>query len=170
MIAESKPWKDELLANARTLMRCTHSKRRSERRSLAVERAIFISAYIMRKLWEAEKLSSSWKDRKVRCTIHALKDQAPDFLNWHRIEEHYDLGASKSDWLTAIEFCHRLIHSYVFVECEARNKTVRGVFFASDQTKNRGLWFVKISDVVKLLQQTGRDYPASAEWVRHPSK
>lgn len=168
MIWESKPWKNELLANARLLKRYAESKRRSERRSFGIERTIFLSAYIMRKLWEAGKLSSSWEKRKVACILHPPKSRIPDRLSWHRIDEHYNLDVSNLDSLTAIEFCHRLIHSYVFMEVEGPNKQIIGVFFASDQTKRRGLWFVKFIDVLALLNETGRDYPSSSHMVQHP--
>ncbi|SRR5260370_13138273 len=168
MIWESGPWKNELLANARLLEQYAKSKRRSERRSFCIERAIFLSAYVMRKLWESGKLSSSWEKRKVSCIFHPPKTRKPDRLSWHRIGEHYRLDTSKPDSLTAIEFCHRLIHSYVFMEVEGPGKIIAGFFFASDQTKSRGLWFVKFIDVLTLLKETGRDYPSSSHMVRHP--
>jgi hypothetical protein len=168
MIWESGPWKDELLANARVLEQYANSTRRSGRRSFRIERAVFLSAYVMRKLWESGKLSSSWQRRKVFCIFHPPKTRKPDRLSWHRIDEHYRLDISKSDSVTAIEFCHRLIHSYVFIEVEGPGKTVVGFFFASDQTKNRGLWFVALVDLLALLKETGRDYPSSSRMVRHP--
>ncbi len=168
MIWESGPWKNELLANARLLEQYAKSKRRSERRSFRIERSIFLSAYIMRKLWEAGKLSSAWEKREVPCIVHPPKTRTPDRLSWHRVDEHYRLDISKSESMTAIELCHRLIHSYVFMEMEGAGKTIAGFFFASDQTKNRGLWFVALVDVLTLLTETGRDYPSSSHMVRHP--
>jgi hypothetical protein len=167
MIWESKPWKDELLANAR-LLKSLQSKRRSGRRSLAIERTVFLSAYIMRKLYEAGKLSTSWKASRIPCVLHPLKGSVPDLLNWHRIDEHFDFDVSKSDSLTAIEFCQRLIHSYVFLEVEGPKKTIAGFFFASDHTKRRGLWFAELKDMLRLLDETGRDYPSSSHMVRDP--
>jgi hypothetical protein len=167
MIWESKGWKDELLANARSI-ETLRFKRRSERRSFLLERAVFISVYVMRKLWEARKLSTSWEGRQIPCIFHPLKRREPDRLNWHRIDEHFNLNISKPNALTAIEFCHRLIHSYVFVEVEGAKQSIIGFYFASDQTKRRGLWFVDIRDLLDLLRETGRDYPSSAHMVRHP--
>jgi hypothetical protein len=122
----------------------------------------------MRKLWEAGKLSTSWETTKIPCVVHPPKGRAPDLLNWHRIDEHFNLDASRSDSLTAIELCHRLIHSYVFMEVEGPKKTIAGIFFASDQTKRRGLWFVELKDVLDLLRATSHDYPSSSRMVRHP--
>ncbi len=167
MIWDSKGWKDELLSNARAI-EAIRFKRRSERRSFLLERAMFLSAYIMRKLWEARKLSTAWEDRRVPCIVHPLKKREPDRLNWHRIDEHFNLESPKADFLTALELCHRLIHSYVFVEVEGVRQSISGFYFASDQTKRRGLWFVAIDDMLDLIREAGRDFPSSAHMVRDP--
>ena len=167
MIWESRPWKNELLAKAYLLKKLA-TKRRSARREFEIERAVFLSVYIMRKLWEAGKLSSTCERRKIPCIFHRPKNRAPDRLNWHRIDELYNLDVSESDQLTSIDFCHRLIYSYIFILVEGPRKTLAGYFFASDHTKGRGLWFVRQVDLLMLLSETGRDYPSSMHMVRHP--
>jgi hypothetical protein len=96
------------------------------------------------------------------------KNRIPDRLNWHRIDELYKLETSVADSMAAIELCHRLILSYVFIEVAGPRKTIAGVFFASGHSKRRGLWSIRFSDVLELLRETGRDYPSAAEMVRHP--
>ena len=167
MIWESGPWKDDLLANAR-LLKKAGARRRTARRSFDIERAIFLSAYIMRKLWEARKLSTAWEMRKIPCILHPPKSRVPDCLNWHRIDELYKLEIEKMEALTALDFCHRTIHSYIFIIVEGPRKSISGIFFTSDHSKLRGLWFVSLADVLLLLKETGRDYPSSSRMVRHP--
>jgi hypothetical protein len=156
-----------LLAKAR-LLKNLATKKRSARREFEIERAVFLSVYIMRKLWEAGKLSSTWERRKIPCIFHQPKNRTPDRLNWHRIDELYNLDISESDPLRSIDFFHRLIHSYIFIPVEGSRRTLAGYFFASDHTKGRGLWFVRHVDLLKLLTETGRDYPSSMHTVRHP--
>jgi hypothetical protein len=100
MIWESGPWKNELLANARLLEQYAKSKRRSERRSFGVERTIFLSTYVMRKLWESGKLSSSWEKRKVPCIFHPPKARTPDRLSivGSRSEKVLKIGSSDTPW------------------------------------------------------------------------
>jgi hypothetical protein len=167
MIWESKPWKKELLTNARLLKRL-QTERRSARREFELERTVFLSAYIMRKLWEAAKLSSVWGKRKIPCIFHRPKRRGADRLNWHRIDELYKLDFSQPDPQTSFEFCNRIIHSYIFVLVEGPGKTLAGFFFASDSTKHQGLWFVKFVDFLSLLTETARDYPSSIHMTRHP--
>jgi hypothetical protein len=167
MIWESGPWKDELLANVRLLKKLEPS-RRTARREFAIERAVFFSAYIMRKLWEAGKLSSTWKTKRSKCIYHRPKGRFVDRLNWHRIDELFDLNRPEDASLTAIELCNRLIHSFVFLMVDGPRKTIAGFFFTSDQTRRRGLWFIEFAEILALMRETGRDYPSSGRMVRHP--
>ncbi len=167
MIWDSKPWKDELLASARSL-KAIQTRRRSDTRSYRFERTIFVCAYIMRKLSEAEKISTEWKVKKVPCIFYRLRGRPPDLMNWHQIERHFDLDTPESNSLTALDLCHRIIHSFVFVEVCAPKKGIVGFFFASDQTKRRGIWFVEVKDFRILLRETGHEYPSSSRMVRHP--
>jgi hypothetical protein len=167
MIWESKPWKDELLATARFLKR-GHLKRRSARRDFEIERAVFTSAYVMRKLWQSGKLSTTWKKRSSKCIFFKTNGELVDQLNWHRIDEFYDLERPKNVSLSALELCNRLIHSFVFVPDEGPRRSIAGFFLASDQSRHHGLWYLELSELLALLTETGRDYPSSVHMVRHP--
>ena len=67
MIWESGPWKDRLLSDADLLERWAAKQSVTERRSYLLEQKIFISAYAIRKLFESEKVSSSFFDRSEHC-------------------------------------------------------------------------------------------------------
>lgn len=167
MIWESGPWKRELLASARALDGI-RKKRRSESRSFQFERSIFLCAYIMRKLSESQKLSSSWDERVIPCIFHPLKGRRPDFLNWHRIEELFDLDVSEARGVSARDLCNRIIHSFVFMEVAASRVGLVGFFFTSDKARRQGLWYVELEVFLKLVRDTGRDYPSSSHMVRDP--
>lgn len=168
MIAESSPWKDQLERDAGLIEKAAHAKRRTMNRLLALEKSVFFSAYAMRKLWDSHKLSTNWKDRTVRLNQFKPMGRAPNLFNWHRIDEHYDLEKGTPTSITAIELCHRLIHSYIFVEKELEDKSIEGFFFASDTTKSKGLWYLRLTDYVSLMRITGKDYPAKAQAERDP--
>ena len=88
-------------------------ERRSARRDFEIERIVFTSAYVMRKLWESGKLSNTWETRLSKCVFYKANGQLVDRLNWHRIDEFYELERPKNVSLTAFELCNRLIHSFV---------------------------------------------------------
>jgi hypothetical protein len=56
------------LTSARDLAKRAKTRRVTERRSAFVERTVFFSAYAMRKLDDANKLSTSWRGTTVKCT------------------------------------------------------------------------------------------------------
>ncbi|MCJ8518522.1 hypothetical protein ABID21_001154 [Pseudorhizobium tarimense] len=65
MIADSAPWKDELLKDADLIERWAAKARPSERGSILIERKVFVSAFAMRKLIECEKVSSDVEGRSL---------------------------------------------------------------------------------------------------------
>jgi hypothetical protein len=97
MIYESAPWKDKLLGAAKRLRELMLPTRTPLRRCFAIEQVFFLSAFGMRKLWEAHKLSSSWGQRLVSCRTFALRAQTPTVLSWHKIDEYYDLGSQPTE-------------------------------------------------------------------------
>ena len=117
MIWESTPWRDYLATEAHTLERRAKSKRITEKRSLLIERAVFFAAYTMRRLDDANKLSSSWRGTAVKCSQYPSLGRKPNQLNWHHIERLYDLSTSTASAMGARHFCDLVIHSYIFMEC-----------------------------------------------------
>ena len=91
---------------------------------------------------------------------YSAETEPVDRLNWHRIDEFYDLEKPKNASLTALELCNRLIHSFIFVPDEGPRRTIAGFFLASDQSRHRGLWYLELAELLALLTETGRDYPS----------
>ena len=61
MIRESGPWKAELLRDADLIERWAKKTVESERRSTLLERKVFVSAYAIRRLNEAVRISSRFR-------------------------------------------------------------------------------------------------------------
>ncbi|MBX3619369.1 MAG: hypothetical protein KF891_05180 [Rhizobacter sp.] len=59
MIHDSNPWKEELLQTAAWLQRLRLTERTREETHIKLEKAVFFSAYAIRKLVEARKLSGA---------------------------------------------------------------------------------------------------------------
>lgn len=72
--------------------------------------------------------------------------------------------------------CNQIVHSYVFVVALGATGGLRGLFFSSDFYRQRGVYYMEISDVIKLLLEIGSDYPRSGrstfdaktgDWIVH---
>jgi hypothetical protein len=166
VIFESGPWKNALLRDARTLRGFKKPTASPHRRIFSIERAVFVSALSMRKLWDARKFSSSWRDRSLPCSYFSLTGDIPDLLNWHRIEEAYDMDAPKAGQLSALDFCHAIVHTFIFMPSIDDGGGLDGLIFASDVGRRQRLTFVAIDALIKLLERTGNDYPSSANYTR----
>jgi hypothetical protein len=147
-----------MLAEARSLAKRAKTKRITERRSALVERAVFFSAYAMRKLDDAKKLSTSWQGRVVKCARHPpIGRRPPNLLNRDKIDKHYDLGRPAIDDMSARNFCDLVIHSFIFGEVINDDRTIAGFYITSDKMKAKGLWFFELDAVVGLMEQTAKD-------------
>ena len=170
MIWESGPWKMQLVRDAGRIRRLAKTRlnpdAENEREYVKIERLIFLTAYSMRKLWEANKLSTSWNDQKLQCSKYPIKGNIPDSLNWHHIGRHYDLNAGRRDFIRPEEFCDRIIHSFIFQLVETEQGVPDSIYFASDRMRKQGVWLIRLDTVADLVLRTGLEYPSEGHFVR----
>lgn len=148
------------MKDACALRRRAQPKKFTAKRSMLIERSVFLAAYAMRRLDDAKKLSTSWSGSVVKGARHASLGKVPNLLNWHRIEELYDLSKSASCTMSARHFCDLIIHSYIFLECTSGDRSVDGFFITSDKKRREALWFFTLDAVAGLMERTSRDDPS----------
>jgi hypothetical protein len=122
----------------------------------------------MRKLDDAQKLSSAWAQSEVDSIRYPLLSRPPDLLNWHHIARHYDLERGSPDQCKARDFCNLVVHSFILMEAYSDDRTLDGFFINSDTSKKRAVWFFGVREVVALITRTADDHPASVHAVRDP--
>ena len=165
MIWDSDPWKKRLLSDAVELRRRARTRRITEPRSAFVEQTVLLAAYSMRKLDDAKKLSTSWRGLAVKCEWRPSHGKPPHFMNWHHLDKHYDFSIVKRRTISARDFCHMVIHSYIFAEAVREDRTIDGFFVTSDDKKSEGIWFFETETVISLIERTAHDYPPEAHMV-----
>lgn len=143
---------------------------------LEVERVVFWSAFSIRKLIEARKLSDEFEAQTVPVLRFPRREpaQLQDQLNAHHIDRHYDLDNSDPTFLTPIELCNQLIHSFVFVPCtDKASRQMTGILFNSDRSRDTSLFHVTWSDFEAIVISAAEDdvvYAAfdrrSNSWVK----
>lgn len=158
MIYESAPWKRDLLRDADLIERWV-VKPCSPRRSELFEKKIFLSAFAMRKLVEARRLSTSFLNRTVRALLLPSVGRRPNRLNNHHFDRQYLLDEGVPTDLSATRLIDLVIHSYTFVESMDDDDVIQGFLIASDRTKDRGLYEIQVSDYLALMRTAGRDDP-----------
>lgn len=138
------------------------SQRRWPESSLAnVEQDIFLSAYIIRKLLDAKKLSDEAESIALHAKYSIRTGRVPDIMNWHRFEEFYDLAHPAAVDVCLRNFCDQVIHSFVFMVA-ASSPGLEGFYVASDRERWLGLYYFDIKDVIRVLKRIARDGVASS--------
>ena len=159
MIWESSYWKDDLLKTARKLERKKNQKRWPERALVNFEKEMFISFYSIRKLIEANKISTDLIETIITAKSYPSLGKVVTSMNWHRIDELYDFSTSNIEKLLLTFICNQLIHSYVFMTSFNENNQLTGILFSSDRYRNKKLFSMDINDVIEILRKVGSNYP-----------
>jgi hypothetical protein len=136
----------------------------TERRSMLIERKVFLAAYTIRKLYEAQKLSTSFRDQSLRCrTYPAISDR----ITHHSVglDELYDFGSTEDRVIAGRDLIDLIIHSFVFSELLSGDWMVEGFFVTSDKKRYERLWFVEMKAFIDLMRQIGSDYPSTMTGV-----
>lgn len=175
MIWESWPWKEALkrdLSGVRRRVRAAaKAKESDEALEVAIERLVFNTAYAVRKLSEAQKLTDTYRasSYRVQRFPRGPRSGPVDLLNWHRIEDHYDLDHGASEAMPLARICNLLIHSFVFsVGFADEPWSVAGFFFNSDRTKDHGVWWLEWSEFIRIHQGVVTDNVVKSHGTRAP--
>lgn len=162
MIWDSVPWKGALLADASLLERWASKPTATNRRSVLIERKLFLAAYSIRKLWEAQKTSTGSSDQSFRCiTFPPISDRITRYNNY-KLDEIYNFEKSKNKEIDARSLINLVIHSFVFAESLRDDMTVEGFFVTSDRERDDRLWLVPMEAFINFMRQVGGDYPSTA--------
>ena len=151
MISESSYWKDELYKNYQTLARFIYLKRRDEHSFIKAEKAIMMSAYIIRKLNEAAKIPPEFLKNSICLTEYTAINTQIDKYNSHHIDRNYNLSESKKHNDKIEFFIDQIIHSFVFLFIIDENNNDFAILFNSDRTKIDSLFEISFEKIFEII-------------------
>jgi hypothetical protein len=166
LIWESWPWKRELERTAKEFSRRRTQRRWPEASLARVERNLFVAAYSIRKLLEAQKLSDQVTEMRISCSVFRPTGRTVDMLNWHRLEELYCLHSPEKKDVSLRDFCNCLIHSFVFVVDTRDGFT--GAYVTSDDFRTKRLFYFDTETIVRVLESVADDDVVHSRMVRDP--
>jgi hypothetical protein len=116
-----------------------------------------VSAYAVRRLHEAHKVSDALAARQWAIVEHRLIDRAPDL--WGRFEpwEYYDFESSHDVELDLTRLCNQIIHSWVWMISATTNGEFDGIYVSSDRQRRRSLYFMHVDVLVALFRTVGNE-------------
>jgi hypothetical protein len=124
-----------------------------EKAWVRLERFVFWSAFVIRKLAEARKLSDEFEAERFRVTVFSRidPDDLQDFMNADKIDRFYDLGQPKSRTVAPLWITSQFIHSFVYMP-EAEDGPPLGLYFNSDRSRRHSLFHIEWAEFEKLIR------------------
>jgi len=163
VIWDSSYWKGDLLRRAASLERRQEQKRWPEASMARVEQDVMLGFFAIRKLIEASKVSDGVAGQTICLAVHPPTGKPVTKLNWHRVEQLFDLSQSAEEQRNLVDICHQVVHTYVFVAAMRESGGLDGFLFASDRQRHKGLAYLPVAEVIRLFRQVGQDYPNMVE-------
>lgn len=163
MIWDSDHWREELSRNANRIRRRQTLKRWGKRSSTGLEKDLMVGFYSIRKLVEAHKVSDEIRDRRLSLQAFPWTGSPVTFLNWHKIDQKYDLEHPEAVTKTVYWITNQIVHSFAFMPCFDTAGRLDRFFFNSDRTRRSHLYSIPVDEVVALFEEVATHYPASME-------
>ncbi len=170
MIWESCYWKEPLLEVAVKLSRWPRVKHWTEERLVQIEKDVFVSFYAIRKLLDSNKLSDTTRILQTNLYSYKSLGKPVTLMNWHDVDELYNLSNRNCEKLKLRYLCNQIIHSYVFVPSHNDYGGMGSFLFCSDRMRNEKIYEIEIEEMKRILRIVGKDYPSSASYKYNPTK
>ena len=160
MISDSYSWKRDLLRRKSLLEKYSASVLTDEEDNYAymvLEKAVFYSAFIIRKLIECKtKVSDRVDNHSIR-----VKQYSTTGMNIHLLRK---INADSHDWtngkaitVNGRRICNSLIHSYLFAFGYGESGKVEGFFVSGDRDRNKWVYYVNLADWIRYIDIVGHD-------------
>lgn len=167
MISDSVPWREELWRIADRLEKKAQQKRWTDRSSFLVERDMMTSAYAIRRLNEAHKISDDLAKTLVPAMRYQRIGAVPDIWDRHEFWTHYDLENGKPDQITIPHLCNQLIHSFVWIiSGNEDTELFDGAFVASEKERVKHLYFLSVQSLIDLCRKVAAEDVGSIQYQR----
>lgn len=172
MIYESCYWKDDLRTYLADLEENSkHMAVDIDYREYKLEKALLLSAFTIRLLMDANKLSDNIDGYSVKIVTYPARKSAQKGispLNKRFIDERYFDFSKPRDTSTGLRrIVNQLIHSAVVVSFDYDEKErAIGFYVVSDRDYDKGLHYCKLKDWIKMLEAVVNDEIFSVSMFR----
>ena len=161
MICESYPWKRDLMRRRSLILRYNTAEKLphydADKTYTIIEKAIFYSAFIIRKLIDCPgKMSDEVDHYRIKVEARTPLKKI-DILNRWPDEDSHDWEHFSTREVDAKDVCNWLIHSFIFSLCTDESEAFVGFFVASDYDRNKLLYYVKLQDWITYIDFVASD-------------
>lgn len=165
MIHESYPWKEDLLDRKEQILRynCPAELKKDddsieEAAYTYIEKGVFYSAFIIRKLIDCKsKLSDEADKYAIKVKVYKAKKQF-DIYNRYIDEESHEWQNPTTKTVQGKDACNWLIHSFFFFMLyDDRVNQYESFYVASDFDRNKCLYEIALSDWLDYIEFIATD-------------
>ncbi|NVK45172.1 MAG: hypothetical protein HWE33_02620 [Rhodobacteraceae bacterium] len=160
MVIESHYWREDLKHYARSFAPKKRPPRWSERLVVNFEKDVTIALFMVRRLAEAGRFSSKMRDHRVNLSRFRFNGR-PHRLIYKDICELYDLSTEEAVFKDVGFLCNQFIHAGFTYAHRGGDRNWEGLYTSSDFEKKRWVYWVPITEIIKVLELAVLDYPSS---------
>lgn len=160
MIYESYPWKQDLLRRKRLILKYNRAgllNEDSDQAYTVIEKAVFYSAFIIRKLIDCKCKVSDEVD-SFKFTLSGISPKKEiDMLHRWPDEGRYNWDHERSYTKSGNEICNWLIHSYIFFFGYDKSGKIDSFYVSSERDKNKLLYRIELKDWLSYMEFVSSD-------------
>jgi hypothetical protein len=167
---ESFYWKEELIRISRTIRPKKRPARWTDRAHCLVERDLMLGFFMVRRLIELHKVSSSTRDLWLQ--VFSCPSRGPPIhrMNGLHINEVYDLATEKREMRKPAYIANQFIHAYTSYVVRDDSRNWSCIYVVSDFDRNDRLWRVPVSEVRRLFLTAAHDNVTNMRMVYNNKK
>lgn len=154
MIYESNPWKQDLQRRKRLILKYNVSEcfdQNYDGTYTIIEKAIFYSAFIIRKLIDRNSKLSDEADSYFLTVFAIAPLKQVDRMHRWPEEDSHDWDNEKEITLLGKSLCSSLIHSFLFFIRFNDSSVIDSFCVSSDYDKNKVLYRVPLTEWIKYI-------------------
>jgi hypothetical protein len=172
MLFESFRWKKEIKRHL--LLFKKWSKRPETGRAMFyVERAVFLSAFILRKMMEKRKVTDAVRDRSVRCKgyrpFRPLSDRVSRFTGLVDPSHDYDMAKPEMVTISSFDLMSEIMHSYVLIPVADDSGQITAFLVNSYNKRDDRLLLIKTRDFEGIMSDAIQDDVREMTVYIHPT-
>jgi hypothetical protein len=168
MIEQHSYWRADLINFAERLERRYGKSRWSKRTLYEIEKEVFLSAYIIRKLIESGKINRSVLGLNYQIKQYPIKAGSVRSTDPKTFASTYELYHGRDCTFSVERLCHQFVHSYIFspLIITRSHGVVFGVYFASDWDSKKGLYYTPLINVIEVVISAANNQPIKLKLAR----
>jgi hypothetical protein len=170
MIWESSYWKSDLIKIGKKLEKRKAQKKWPDSSSANTEKDIMISAFMIRKLFDSNKIDQRMNNKEIEAVTYKSNGKQ---INWMKNlfpERYFDLENPKNEKVKLKDICNQIVHSYIFMLLMNENNNLFSFWYVSDYNKFKYLIELKLDDYINVLNEIGNYWPTSEHYFFDPQK